>query len=192
MEKPTKPQDLFIGRNRLLTAVAMIAFFALGIASAVVAPLAAAESAAEDGQIKIMLIIALSILCAICILYGVLNLRNLFFPYILTADEKGIYNYSGLFHYGFIEWKDIQSFAKNSTILDVLDSEQPCLRIYVKDFKKYKSEIPFFKKMILVFGGGNLRIYTLCSQIKKKEFFQLLNNMLSYYNPPEQTVDINE
>ncbi|MDE6441845.1 MAG: hypothetical protein K2L12_03715 [Clostridia bacterium] len=192
MEKPTKPQDLYIGRNRLLTAIATFVWLASGVTLAVVTPLAMVKYPPESEQTKTLLIIALSLWGAVCLLYGILNLRNLFFHYILTADEKGIYNYSGLFHYGFISWEDVEGFSKEATVLDVMDGDPPCLRIFVKDFKKYKSGISLYRKMMLLFGGCNIKIYTLCSQIKRKELYRLLNNMLSYYNAPEQTVDINE
>lgn len=191
MEKQTKPENLFIGRKRLITAIATFAWLGFGVTLAVATPLAMFKYPPDNERTKTLLIIALSLWGAVCLLYGVLNLRNLFFPYILTADEKGIYNYSGLFHYGFIAWEDVEGFSKDATVLDIMDGDPPCLRIFVKDFKKYKGGISLYRKLMLLFGGCNIKIYTICSQIKRKELYRLLNNMLCYYNAPEQTVDFN-
>lgn len=192
MEKPVKPENLFIGRKRWLTAIAAFICFAFGLTLVILTPIAVKLHPPEDGQAKVMLIAGTAVIGALCIFYGILNFRNLFFPYLLTADEKGVYNYSGLFHYGFIGWEDIENFTKDPTILDLLDSDQPCLKIYLKDFKAYKTGLSLYRKAMLFFGGCGIKIYTMCSQIKRKELFRLLSDMNSYYNTPEPTVDFNE
>lgn len=192
MERPVKPENLFIGRKRWIPAVIGFALLVFGLALAIFVPIGLSKYPPEDEQTAKYLIVCTCILSPVSILYAVLNLKNLFFPYLLTADEKGVYNYSGFFHYGFIAWEDIDGFTNNATVLDVMDGEQPCLRIFVKDFKKYKSGLSLYRKSILFFSGSNIKIFTTCSQIKRKELYRLLKNMHSYYDAPEQTVDFNE
>lgn len=184
MEKQTKPENLFIRRNRALTAVAAFGFFAFGIALAIVFPLAVIKNLPDD-DILVDLVVGTSLITFLCLFLGALNARNLFFPFILTADEKGIYNYSGYFHYGFVPWAEIEAFTKGATILDVLDSDTPSIKIFLKDLKSYKKTISFYKKWLLFWSGCNIKVYTMCSQINKRELLGLLDSSLKYYNSPE-------
>lgn len=184
MEKQIKPENLFIRRKRLLTALAAAIFLAFGITLAVVFPLAVIKRPPPD-DVRIYLIISITAITVLCLYMGVLNARNLFFPYLLTADEKGVYNYSGFFHFGFVKWEDIESFCKDPTWLDVLDSETPSIRIYLRDFKEFKKTLSFYKKWLLYWSGSNIKIYTLTSQIKRKQLLMLLDEMLRYYGANE-------
>ena len=100
MEKQTKPENIYIRRNRILTALAALAFLALAAGIAIVFWLTVLKNPpAED--IFTLLVISLSCAVAVALYMAVLNIRNLFFPFLLTTDEKGVYNCSGFFHYGF-------------------------------------------------------------------------------------------
>lgn len=184
MERQIKPENLFVRRNRLITALGAFIFLAVGITLAVVFPLAITRRPPEE-DIFIELTVGMSCIIIVCIYLGVLNARNLFFPFLLTADEKGVYNYSGFFHYGFVPWEDINGFTKDSTMLDLLDNDAPSIKIFIKDLKSYKKKTGFCKKWLLFWSGSNIKVYTLCSQIKKKELLKLLDNSLKYYGAPE-------
>lgn len=185
MEKQTKPENIYIRRNRALTAIAALAFFALGAGIAIVFWLAIIKTPpAED--IYTLLVISVSFAVAVTLYMAVLNIRNLFFPFLLTADEKGVYNFSGFFHYGFIAWDIIESFSKDAAILDFLENESPHVKIYIKDFKNYKKSINFYRKWLLFWNGGNVKIFTLTSQIKKMELLTLLEASLSYYGSADK------
>lgn len=191
MEKQVKPENLFVRRNRGITALCAFVFLGIGITLAVVFPLAVIRHPPEE-NIFVTLTVGMSLIIAFCLYLGVLNARNLFFPYLLTADEKGIYNYSGYFHFGFIKWEDIASFGKDPTILDVLDNETPSIRIYVRDFAAYKKTLSFIKKWQLFWSGSNIKIYTICSRIKRKQLIALLDDMLKYYGAHEVAQENNE
>lgn len=188
MEKLTKPQNLYIRRNRALTAAAAFAFLAFAVALAALLPLGLIKYPPEK-DILIPLIIGNSFIIFISFCLGALNFRNLFFPFLLTADEKGVYNYSGYFHFGFIDWEDILSFTKDATWLDLLDDDMPSLKIYLKNFKAYRSTLSFYKKWQLFWSFGDIKIYTLCSQIKRKQLYVLLDEMLKYYGSSAEQVD---
>lgn len=184
MEKRIKPVNLFIRRKRFFTAVAAFIFSAVGVALAVVFALAVSKNPPAD-DIRIFLYVAIACVVFICLYLGVLNVRNLFFPYLLTTDEKGIYNYSGYFHYGFVPWSEIEEIAGYTTLLDLFDNDAPNIKLFIKDLKSYKKTISLYKKNLLFWGGGNVKIFTLCSQIKKNELLKLLDISLKYYNSPE-------
>ena len=185
MEKQIKPENLFIARKRWLTAIAAAAFLAVGIALAVAFPLAVIKYLPSD-DLRIYLIVCAVLLTAESLYLGVLNLRNLFFPYILTADEKGVYNYSGFFHFGFVAWQEIGGFTKEAAVLDMLDSDTPSIKIYLKNFKAFKRKQSFYRKWLLFWSLGEIKIHTLCSQIPRKQLLTLLCDMLVYYSHPEQ------
>ena len=174
MEKQIKPENLYIARKRWLTAIAAAAFLAVGIALAVAFPLA------------VIKYLPSVLLTAESLYLGVLNLRNLFFPYILTADEKGVYNYSGFFHFGFVTWQEIGGFTKEAAVLDMLDSDTPSIKISVKNFNAFKRKQSFYRKWLLFWSLGEIKIHTLCSQIPRKQLLTLLCDMLGYYSHSEQ------
>lgn len=187
MEKSIKPDNLIIARKRGLTAFAAAVFIVLGLFFGIGGPIGLYRFLPEDNYVLILLAIAFALIALDLLLVGALNIRNLFFPCLLTADEKGIYNYSGLFHYGFISWSDIEQISKDATWLDILDNEAPNIRIVIKDFKAYSRGLSFGKKWILFWNLSTVKIFTLCSQIKKRELCALLEERLNYYNAPEDT-----
>lgn len=190
MEKLTKPENLFIARKKWLNALAALVFLAFGAVIAIVLPLGLVKRPPDDLSTMILLCIGSAVLAAYSLLLAALNMRNLFFPYILTSDEKGIYNYSGLLHFGFIKWEDIASIGQDSTIMDVLDNDSPHLTIFVNDLKEYKRALTLGKRQLLFWSGGNIKVYTLCSQIKRKQLGELLENSLRYYKQSyDTTVD---
>ena len=176
-----KPENLFIERRRGLTALAAVIFAAVGLFCLIAFPLTITKFPTEDRTVMILLCIAFPIISVYALIISALNIRNLFFRYVLTADEKGIYNYSGFFHYGFLSWEDISSVNKEATILDFLDNEAACIRISLTDPKAYKRAQPFGRKWLLFWGGGNVKIYTLCSRVKKKQLCGLLDYSHGYY-----------
>lgn len=111
MEKLTKPQNLYIRRNRALTAAAAFAFLAFAVALAALLPLGLIKYPPEK-DILIPLIIGSSVIIFISFCLGALNFRNLFFPFLLTADEKGVYNYSGYFISGLSTGKTYKASQK--------------------------------------------------------------------------------
>lgn len=185
MEKSIKPDNLFIARKRGLTAFAAAVFIVLGLFFGIAGPIGLYKVPLEDNYVLILLAIAFALIALDLLLAGALNIRNLFFPCLLTADEKGIYSYSGLFHYGFISWNDIEQISKDATWLDILDNEAPNIRIVIKDFKAYRRSLSFGKKWILFWSFGTVKIFTLCSQIKKKELCALLEERLNFYSPAD-------
>ena len=108
------------------------------------------------------------------------------FPVILTADEKGVYNYSGFFHFGFVTWQEIGGFTKEAAVLDMLDSDTPSIKISVKNFNAFKRKQSFYRKWLLFWSLGEIKIHTLCSQIPRKQLLTLLCDMLGYYSHSEQ------
>lgn len=176
-----KPENLFIERRRGLTALAAVFFAAVGLFCLIAFPLVITKFPTEDRTVMILLCVAFPIISVYALIISALNIRNLFFPYVITADEKGIYNYSGFFHYGFLSWEDISSVNREATILDFLDNEAACIRISLTDPKEYKRVQPFGRKWLLFWGGGNVKIYTLCSRVKKKQLCGLLDYSHGYY-----------
>ncbi len=181
MEKQIRPDNLFVARKKGLTALAAVIFAAVGLFSLIAFPLTITKFPTEDRTVMILLCIAFPIISVYALIISALNIRNLFFRYVLTADEKGIYNYSGFFHYGFLSWEDISSVNKEATILDFLDNEAACIRISLTDPKEYKRAQPFGRKWLLFWGGGNVKIYTLCSRVRKKQLCGLLDYSYGYY-----------
>lgn len=176
-----KPENLFIERRRGLTALAAVFFAAVGLFCLIAFPLVITKFPTEDRTVMILLCVVFPIISVYALIISALNIRNLFFPYVLTADEKGVYNYSGFFHYGFLSWEDISSVNREATILDFLDNEAACIRISLTDPKAYKRVQPFGRKWLLFWGGGNVKIYTLCSRVKKKQLCGLLDYSHGYY-----------
>lgn len=187
MEKTLKPQDLFIRRKRWLTAIGAGICFAFAAALVTLFTVTALKFTTEEDNLFTFLCLCAAVFGFSFLLLAALNIRNLFFSCLLTADEKGIYNYSGLFHYGFISWSDVEQISKDATWLDILDNEAPNIRIVIKDFKAYRRGLSFGKKWILFWNLSTVKIFTLCSQIKKRELCALLEERLNYYNAPEDT-----
>lgn len=190
MEKPTKPENLYIRRNKVLTAIAAVAFLAIAVAAVAAYAVAVYKNPIEDKHNFSLLTAAVALLGLAFLSLSAFNFRNLFFPFLLTADEKGIYDYSGFFHFGLIEWKYMGEMWKGSallTILDLLDSEMPSIIIMLKtDLTEMKKELSFWQKWLLFWRGQTVKIYTLCSQVKKREIIELIKNMLDYYAEPEE------
>lgn len=65
-------------------------------------------------DVKTFIIIAyvgVGIASFVLLLFAVLNFNNLRYPVILATDEKGIYDYSGFVHGGFIPWDGISTIT---------------------------------------------------------------------------------
>lgn len=103
----------------------------------------------------------------------------------MTANEQGIYDYSGFIHCGLVEWKDIgavsPSYADN--VFEALDGKLiPCVRIILKDGKTYRRKSNIFRKIWLLFNNSEIKLNLILSSVKHSEILPLLDRMLTYYS----------
>ena len=88
MEKQIRPDNLFVARKKGLTALAAVFFAAAGLFCLIAFPLLITKFPTEDRTVMILLCIAFPIISVYALIISALNIRNLFFRYVLTADEK--------------------------------------------------------------------------------------------------------
>lgn len=190
MEKQIKPENLYIRRNRLLTAIGAGICFIIAAALVVAYAVAAVKFPPDDYTLFVCLCVCDGLSGFAFLLIAILNFRNLFFPYLLAADEKGIYDYSGYIHAGFIGWEEISGIKGEADgavrgfgfafvrVLNIMDGEPPKLLINLKDAKAFKNTLT--RKITYLFRSC-ITVPTLCAQCKNSELAALLKERLAYY-----------
>lgn len=191
MEENKKPENMTVYRKKGMTVLGGILSLLLAaslIALITVAYILTPEETIKD--VKTFIIIAyvgVGIASFVLLLFAVLNFNNLRYPVILATDEKGIYDYSGFVHGGFIPWDDILKITgggrKIEAFLDVLeDGSLTDVKIELRNYKlTFANRSGLWRALYYMTGFGCVKLRTLCSALSKKNTYALLSERLNYY-----------
>jgi len=186
MEKVTKPENITVYRKRALTALAACGWVLAG--AAFVAVMVAAFIKTRDTENAAAATACLVFGCIfafIMIVNGALCFNNLRFPVLVYTDEKGFYDYSGFVHCGFVAWSDIELITCGNTVSDLLEAasgDAPGIRLWLKNPKNsFKDRNKLWKIAYIFSESGCVKVRTLCSKVKKKELYGLINARFAYY-----------
>lgn len=190
-----KPENLTVYRKRDLTVFAAVLWLAGAAAIEgliLFAYFKSADQLPEEKSAVIICLIGVSIVSAIMIVNSALCFNNLRYPCILATDEKGIYDYSGYIHSGFISWDDIESISGSQKIeafLDLLaDSQPPSVKIELKNPRATFANRNIIWKIAFIFTSfGCVNIRTICSPLSRRETNKLLCERLAYYTEKCET-----
>lgn len=196
METTAKPENLTVYRKKWLTALGGIIY--LIVALAFIGVLIAAYYLTDEATLKelkteiIISFVGVGICSFILIVYSALCFLNLRYPVILATDEKGLYDYSGFIHGGFISWSDIRQITGSTIIgglVDVFaDNASPHVKVELKNYRlTFANRNRFWKIIFLLSGFGCLSIRTLCSPLSRRNTLNLLNERLAYYTANTET-----
>lgn len=177
-----KPLEMFLLRRRRLTMFSawLLFVFGVGLPLAVWFGLHTMES-----DVFILLFVGSLIWGIVAIVLFALTLRNALNPYILYANADGVYDYSGFIHGGFIAWSDIGCIALGkggvADIVNTLDGNAPCIRIYFKDADDYLTRTKFLRRILIILGGGCIMVRTTFAKAKRREVYAMLVDFAGHY-----------
>lgn len=187
MEKVTKPENIVVYRRRTLTAIAACVWIlaGAGFAAVMIAAFITMRNTETAKEATACLVFG-SIFGAIMFVNGAFCFSNLRYPYIAYTDEKGFYDYSGFIHCGFVAWSDIELVTCGNTVSDLLDAaagDSPGIRLWLKSAKNsFKNRNKLWKIAYIFSESGCVKVRTLCSKIRKKEFYALIIERFTYYS----------
>lgn len=190
---------MFIRRRRVFNAIAAVIFIAV---AALFITLIILNFNGYLGWTRteefILTAICAGVMAAISLIGAALEIRNLFYPYLLTADEKGVYDYSGFRHAGFISWRDIAGIEGENDgaargvsaalirFFDYANGDAGKIALNLKDLKAYKRALNPFVRITRIFDSGVI-INASCADVKRSEIIAMLAERLAYYgNNDEQ------
>lgn len=191
MERISKPENLTVYRKKGLTVLGGLLSLLLAaalITFITVAYLMTPEETVKE--VKTSVIIAFTgvgIGAFFLISNTALCLYNLRYPVILATDEKGIYDYSGFIHCGFIGWNDILEITgcgnRAEAFIDLFENGSLTeVKIELRNRKAtFANRSKLWTALFIMSGFGTVRIRTMCSPLSKKITYALLNERLKYY-----------
>ena len=182
MEKPTKPQNIYVKRNRFLSVLAGVFWIILtaGIAtlSFYIIPTFAELEKLTD---QILMYFAGCFFTVVGLIYIVLSFRNAAIEYVIYTDEKGLYHYSGFVHLGFIAWEDIGDIICHGMFWVVVDNGTR-IQIIPKNPNAFWYKLSKLKRFILGLTYYRITVKTLFTNVKAQELYPLLKDSIKYYN----------
>lgn len=198
MEKPLKPNDMFIRRKRVFNAIAAAIFIAVAVLFIILTVLSFKGYLGWTKTELVIESICAGVMTAISLTGAALEIRNLFYPYLLTADEKGVYDYSGFRHAGFISWRDIAGIEDENDgaargvsaalirFFDYTGGDAGKIVLNLKNYKAYKRALNPIARITRIFDSGVI-INASCADAKRSEIIAMLTERLAYYgNNDEQ------
>jgi len=171
MERISKPENLTVYRKKGLTVLGGLISLLLAaalITFITVAYLMTPEETVKE--VKTSLIIAFTgvgIGAFFLISNTALCLYNLRYPVILATDEKGIYDYSGFIHCGFIGWNDISEITgcgnRAEAFIDLFENGSLTeVKIELKNRKAtFANRSKLWTALFIMSGFGTVRISTM-------------------------------
>lgn len=178
-----KPTEMYLLRRRKLTVIISLAILAAAAALPLVEWFVLSDLVV-DGFTQLFAVTL--VWSFIVLIFAALNFRNAFYPYIIAADERGIYNYSGLIHGGFIAWSDIEriSFGRMHNVADVIDAAYgnlPCITITLNNKREFRSRQNIFKRLVFAFSDGDIKIHTFMAKAKRKDVCEAIYEFSRHY-----------
>lgn len=195
METTSIPENLKVYRKKWLTALGGVIFLIIAAALAgifIFAYMQTDEATIRDIKSELIIsFVGIDICSLILIIYAVLCFNNLRYPLILATDEKGIYDYSGFVHGGFINWNDIRQITGSRLIENILDvfndNTPPHVKIELKNYKRtFANRSGLWRTLFFLSGYGCVRIRTFCSPLSRRNTLKLLNERLTYYTETDK------
>lgn len=190
MENNKAPENLTVYRKKGLTLFGGIAFLLWAVVIIGLFVFAYIKTGDTDAETKNAMVIALVgvvIFSSVMVINAALCFNNLRYRCILAADEKGLYDYSGFVHSGFIPWEDIQHIhgggRKIEAFADLLVEGTPnSVKIDLKNYRRTFANRGRLWLFIYVLSGfGCTKIHTFCSPVSKKQTYALLTERYDYY-----------
>lgn len=182
MEKPERPEDLYISDNkiaRLLTAVIWLAAAAGLVALPVLTLYAGAPT-----QVMAAMWCVCTIFAVICAMYAGINFYKLKYNYTFYADEKGIYDYYSFFAAGFVPWEQVAGVELKKFDFGG-DPPRSCVRITLdeKKFREGRSNLSIFLVGLnsAIFNPLALRLTFAVAKGSRAEIYARLAAMYRYY-----------
>lgn len=187
MEATKKPENLSVLRKKGLTVVIATLWLILGIA--LEGLFAAAYFLNSDGGSGVYILICFigsTVFSAVMFTYSALYFRNLAYPVILASDEKGLYDYSGFLHCGFIPWEDIAKISGPNNLEAVfntaLEGYSPAVIIELKDNSEViKRHGKLWRVAFYLTGFGCIKIRTFFSPLSRKQTDAAICERFLYY-----------
>lgn len=195
MEKPQKPQDVYIRQRRWATVCfALLALILL--ADAIALPVAVALRPDENWSAAFQTgFFALS--CAAAVLFGVVLLAVLLLlcmklprTFLITADEKGIYLYSSLVPYGFIPWDNVANveyYGVFSFSQDLFAPDANHIKLTLRSKADFRKRLRWFQRAAFRLNFSRLYVSLVLCKGKGAEIGRALRTMREYYAPRDDS-----
>jgi len=178
----TKPENLYIRRNRALPVLAAEVCVAVCALFIVLSIIFDRENLFDGLGDAIWFYVAVGFFGTGLLVIAVLNLMNLKQKFVIYTDEKGIYHYSGFVHLGFIPWEEIGEITCLSGAAAVfLNDSSARLRIFPKDAQAFWKKLSFLKRFGLGFGGNGIKVHTFGTRVKPQALGAALLQLRDYY-----------
>lgn len=182
MEKLTKPQNIYVKRNRFLSVIAGVLWLILTAGLATLCfYILPVYAELENFTDIILMYFAGCFFTATGIIYVVLSFRNATIEYVIYTDEKGLYHYSGFVHLGFIPWEDIGDILCHGMFW-VLADNGTRIQIIPKNAEIFWRKLSRFKRFMLAMTYYRITVKTLFTNVKAQHLYPLLKDSVRYYN----------
>lgn len=194
MEKPTRPQDVYIRQRKWVTAgFALIALILL--ACVLLLPTAVALSPDESWS-KEFAAGFLALSCVAAVLFGVPLLAaavalcaKLPHEHLIRTDEKGLYLASTLIPYGLIPWENIANVEYSGVLnlsQDLFAPDINHVKITLRSKTDFKKGLNFIQKTAFKMSFSRLYVPLVLCKGKGAEVGRVLRTAWEYYSVPDQ------